>query len=156
MRWSVPRHLLLLGTMTLLLEACATVAGGHIPPSAFEFQDVVSQKGGEPSGWKVAQVNILLSRVSRRKPLQAWCDVEVGVPIVSGRRPISNAVARERSADAADEASQVVLMGSETVSALACQEFREVMRRLLRNTIEGVRVTKFITPGIEPKSFPDD
>lgn len=142
--------------VAFFLGACATVSGGHIPPSAFEFHDIVSQEGAEPSGWRVAQVNILLSRASRRKPLQAWCDVEVGVPIVSGKRPIPGDIAQMRSAEAADEASRMVLAGNEIVSALACQEFREAMRRLLKISIEGVRVTKFMTPGIEPRSFPDD
>jgi hypothetical protein len=143
-------------TLALFVGACATLSGGHIPPSAFEFHNIVPQEGAEPSGWRVAQVNILLFRASRRKPLRAWCDIEVGVPIVSGKRPIPDFTAQERSAEAADEASRVVLTGNETVSALACQEFREGMRRLLKNSIEGVRVTKFMTPGVEPKSFPDD
>ncbi len=52
-------RLLLLGVMTLLLEACATVSGGHIPPSAFEFHDFVSEPGPEPGGWKIAQVEML-------------------------------------------------------------------------------------------------
>lgn len=67
----------LLGTMALLLEACATVSGGSIPPSAFEFHDIVPGQGPEAGGWRVAQVNILLSRISRRRPLQAWC-AEIG------------------------------------------------------------------------------
>ncbi|WNG34604.1 hypothetical protein F0U61_13850 [Archangium violaceum] len=82
--------LLLLGAMMLLLDACATVSGGHIPPSAFEFHDVVSEQGPEPGGWKIAQVNILLSRVSRHRPLHAWCDVEVGVPIINWKRSVSS------------------------------------------------------------------
>jgi hypothetical protein len=147
---------LLLGAMALLLDACATISGGHIPPSAFEFQEIVVEKGREAGGWKIAQVNILLSRASRRRPLQAWCDVEVGVPIINRKRSISNTVAQMRSSEAADAAAQMVLRGKETVTALACQQFRDEMLRLLEKSINGVRVTKFITRGIEPKSFPDD
>jgi hypothetical protein len=104
----------------------------------------------------VAQVNILLARASQRRPLYAWCDVEVGVPIVNGRRSISNVTAQRRASQAADEAAQAVLLGNETVSAVACHNFRQGMLRLLETSISGVRVTKFQTPGIEPKSFPDD
>ncbi|KFA93601.1 hypothetical protein Q664_08390 [Archangium violaceum Cb vi76] len=146
----------LLGTMALLLEACATVSGGSIPPSAFEFHDIVPEQGPEAGGWKVAQVNILLSRISRRRPLQAWCDVEVGVPRITGKRPISTETAQRRSAESANGAARMVLLGNETVSAMACKQFRDEMRLLLREHIGGVRVTKFMTPGLEPKSFPDD
>ncbi|HYO57208.1 hypothetical protein [Archangium sp.] len=149
-------RLLLLGAMALLLAACATVSGGHIPPSAFEFHDFVSEQGPEPGGWKIAQVNILLSRVSRRRPLQTWCDVEVGVPIINWKRSISNVVAQKRASEAADAAAQMVLRGPETVSVLACQQFREEMLRLLKKSLDGVKVTKFYTQGLEPKSFPDD
>jgi hypothetical protein len=149
-------RMLLLGTMTLLLEACATVSGGSIPPSAFEFHDIVSEQGPEVGGWKVAQVNILLSRFSRSRPLHAWCDVEVGVPIINWKRSISNVVAQRRAATAADQAAQVILRGPETVSALACKQFRDEMLLLLRKSLDGVKVTKFATRGIEPKSFPDD
>jgi hypothetical protein len=142
--------------MTFLLEACATASGGRIPPSAFEFHDFVSEPGPEAGGWKIAQVNILLSRMSRRRPLQAWCDVEVGVPIINWKRAISNAVAQRRSSEAADAAAQMVLHGPETVSALACQQFRDEMWRLLVRSINGATVTKFVRKGIEPTSFPDD
>ncbi len=149
-------RLFLLGTMTFLLEACATVSGGRIPPSAFEFHDIVSEPGPEAGGWKIAQVNILLSRVSRSRPLQAWCDVEVGVPIINWKRSISNAVAQGRSSEAADAAAQMVLRGPETVSALACQQFRGEMLRFLVRSINGATVTKFVRQGIEPTSFPED
>ncbi|WP_146210075.1 hypothetical protein [Vitiosangium sp. GDMCC 1.1324] len=149
-------RLLLLGAMVLLLDGCATVSGGHIPPSAFEFHDVVDKTGPEPGGWKIAQVNILLTRVSQLRPLQAWCDVEVGVPVTNWKRAISNVTAQRRSAEAADAAAQMVLSGPETVSALACDQFRVEMLRLLREPLKGVRVTKFLTAGIEPKTFPED
>jgi hypothetical protein len=155
MRESSVRVLLLLA-MALLLEGCATLSGGRIPPSAFEFHDVVSEQGPEAGGWKIAKVNILLCRVSRRRPLETWCDVEVGVPIINKKRPISNATAQRKSAEAADAAAHMVLRGPETVSALACKQFRDEMLKLLGASLDGVRVTKFLTEGIEPKSFPED
>jgi hypothetical protein len=96
MRLGTWLRLLIVGGLTLLLEACATVSGGHIPPSAFEFHEIVSKEGPEAGGWRVAQVYILLSRVSRRRPLQAWCDVEVGIPIKSGRTSISIRASQHR------------------------------------------------------------
>lgn len=116
----------------------------------------MSEKGPEAGGWKIAKVNILLSRVSQRRPLQAWCDVEVGVPIINWERAIPNATAQSCSAEAADAAAQMVLRGPETVSALACIQFRDEMLVLLSEPLKGVRVTKFLTAGIEPKSFPED
>lgn len=149
-------RVLLLGAMALLLEGCATVSGGRIPPSAFEFHDVVSEKGPESGGWKIAKVNILLCRVSQRRPLQAWCDVEVGVPVINWKQAIPNTTAQSCSAEAADAAAQMVLRGPETVSALACKQFRDEMLVLLRKSLDGAKVTKFYTQGIEPKSFPED
>ena len=149
-------RLLLLGTMALLLDACAIAAGGRIPPATFEFHEIVSKEGRDAGGWKVAQTNILLSRVSRSRPLNAWCDVEIGIPIANWERAISDSLAQTKAAEASDEAAQVVLRGSEIISAVACQRFREGTRRVLGRSIKGVRVTKFMTAGIEPKSFPED
>ncbi len=150
------RALWLGGTALLLLQACATLSGGHIPPSAFEFHRIVAKEGAAPGGWKVAQVNILLARASQRRPLYAWCDVEIGVPVENWQRAVPDVVAQEKSAEAADRASQIVLRENETVSVLACQRFRQEMTRMLSASFKGVRVTKFITPGIEPKTFPDE
>ncbi|WP_152622565.1 hypothetical protein [Archangium violaceum] len=140
----------------LPLGACTTFSGGHIPPSAFEFHDIVSHEGKGPGGWKVAQVNILLSRASQRRPLYAWCDVEVGVPFANKQRSISNTVAQQRASGAADESARVVLLGHETVTAIACEHFRLGMSRRLNESIKGVKVTKFATLGIKPRSFPED
>lgn len=136
--------------------ACTTFSGGHIPPSAFEFHDIVAHDGKGPGGWKVAQVNILLSRASHRRPLYAWCDVEVGVPFADKRRSISTPVAQQRASGAADESARLVLLGRETVTAVACEHFRSGMWRLLNESIKGVKVTKFATPGIKPSSFPEE
>jgi hypothetical protein len=154
---SLVRVLLLMAmAMALSLEGCVTLSGGHIPPSAFKFQDFVSEPGPGPGGWKIAQVNILLERVSQRRPLHAWCDVEVGVPIINWKRPIPNATAQRRASEAADASAQVVLSGPETVSALACIQFRDEMLKLLEVSVPGSTVTKFIRKGIEPTTFPED
>jgi hypothetical protein len=82
--------------------------------------------------------------------------VEVGVPVANWDRAVPDVFAQEKSSEAADKASQIVLRENETVSAVACQRFRHEMLRTLDKSIEGVRVTKFITQGIAPKTFPDD
>lgn len=156
MNGSILGRLLLAGVMAFLLEACATASGGHIPPAAFEFHEHIANDAAEPGGWKVAQVNILLARVSESRPLQAWCDVEIGIPIRNWERSMTDAFAQTKSAEASDAAAQRVLASGETLSAIACRLFREELRRLLAAAIEGVRVTKFLTPGIKPKSFPED
>jgi hypothetical protein len=88
--------------------------------------------------------------------LNAWCDVEIGIPIENWERAISDSLAQTKAAEASDEAAQMVLRGSEIISAVACQQFREGTRLLLGKSLKGIRVTKFMTPGIEPKSFPED
>ena len=140
----------------LLLDACATLVGGRIPPSAFEFHEILSQDRTELGGWRVAQVNILLARASKRRPLHAWCDVEIGVPAANWERAISDSFAQSKSAEAADEAARIVLRMNVATSAAACERFRQEMWRILREYIKGARVTKFITPDIEPRNFPED
>ena len=52
-----------------LLGACPLACvGGHIPPSMFQFQNVVPYTGPKEGGWKVAQVLILLSKLSPMFP----------------------------------------------------------------------------------------
>jgi hypothetical protein len=43
-----------------------------------------------------------------------------------------------------------------TISATACHQFRMQMLRLLEQSIKGARVSKFLTSGIEPRTFPED
>jgi hypothetical protein len=69
---------------------------------------------------------------------------------------ISNSLGQRKAAEAADQAAQLVLRGDATVTAIACEQLRREMRRVLGQSILGVRVTKFQTPGITPRSFPDD
>ncbi len=77
-RSSTARGLVLfLALLGLALLACV---GGHIPPSMFEFENVVPYAPPGPGGWKAAQVLILLSRISPVFPQAATCDIEVGVP----------------------------------------------------------------------------
>jgi hypothetical protein len=58
-------RLLLLAALGACQLACV---GGHIPPSTFQFTNVVPYTGPAGGGWKVAQVLILLSRISPMFP----------------------------------------------------------------------------------------
>lgn len=41
---------------------------GHIPPSTFKFTTVVPYDGESTGGWKIAQVMVLLARISAALP----------------------------------------------------------------------------------------
>ena len=74
--------------MAMLLPATGGCTGdrivfGHIPPSTFQFVTVVELDGPGAGGWQVAQVVVLLGRLSTMFPRAAFCDVEVGMPIVN-------------------------------------------------------------------------
>ncbi|MFY0569257.1 hypothetical protein ACN28E_36285 [Archangium lansingense] len=69
--------LLLLAALGASQLACV---GGHIPPAMFQFQNVVPYTGPGTGGWKVAQVLILLGKISPMFSAAATCDIEVGVP----------------------------------------------------------------------------
>jgi hypothetical protein len=135
----------------VLLVGCA--AWGGIPPTAFQFHNVVPYEGPGEGGWKVAQVRILLTRVSRTQPLQAWCDVEVGVPEVNHRGRIANVTAQEFATLAADEAARFALQQRVATSEALCEVFRKKMLGLLTRDIPGVKVNRFKEQGIPQTTF---
>lgn len=146
-----PRFLTLLG---VLLLACV---GGHIPPSTFQFTNTVLPERSGRSGWKVAQVVVLLSRISSIFPGTATCEIEVGVPEINRNGPVSDEFAQVMAARAADEAARLVLKEKQP-TALVCIQFREHMRFILGDSntglIPGARVSGFITTGVPKKNFP--
>lgn len=95
----------LLTILGVLLLACV---GGHIPPSTFQFTQVVPYTGPQ-GGWKVAQIIVLLAKISTLFPETATCEIEVGVPEVSFQGVISDEFAQVTAAKAADEAARLVL-----------------------------------------------
>jgi hypothetical protein len=122
---------------------------GGIPPSSFQFTPVVPHAGSprEGGGWKVAQVRVLLGRLSPMFPEAASCDVEVGVPEVTRSRVISDEYAQLQCSLASDTAAQRVLRQRQP-TALMCQRFRIEMQSLLNGPqsngpIPGARVTSF-------------
>ncbi|PTL81966.1 hypothetical protein [Vitiosangium sp. GDMCC 1.1324] len=153
----VARGILL--SLAILGAAQLACVGGHIPPSMFQFQNVVpySGDGNETGGWKVAQVLILLSRISPSFPESATCDIEVGVPERNKKGWVLDEFAQTAAAKAADEAARIVLR-EQLPTALACKQFREHMERILTELdvgpIPGAKVTKFRAVGVHPKTFP--
>ncbi len=146
--------LLMAGTLHV---ACATapVVTGSIPPSAFQFANVVPHTGKKPGGWKAAQVTLLLGRLSSVAPEAAWCDIEVGMPEVGRLGPIPNAYARIESSVAATAAAREVLL-EHLPTALLCDNFRGTMKRKLDVPIPGCRVTSWLTAGLLRTSYPED
>ena len=65
-RSSAARGLVLF--LTLLGSAQLACVGGHIPPSMFQFENIVPYTPPDGGGWKAAQVLILLHRISSRLP----------------------------------------------------------------------------------------
>ena len=143
-----------------LQSACAgeRVVFGNIPPSTFQFQTLIEHNSGGPSGWHIAQVLILLGRLSTMFPRAATCDVEVGVPLENFEGPVTVEMAQQASATAADRAAREILTQRERPTASICELFRKTMRHILgdRDTglIKGARVRKFWHPNIPRTTFP--
>lgn len=148
--------LLLLAVLGAAQLACV---GGHIPPSTFQFENVVPYTGdGEESGgWKVAQVLVLLGKISPMFSSTATCDIEVGVPERNVKGWVLDEVVQEAVAKAADEAARIVLREHQP-TALICQQFRTHMRSILTDpvvgTVPGATVTGFQRVIVSRKTFP--
>lgn len=138
---------------SILLQGCGAVFG-HIPPETFLFHEVVPYTPPGEGGWKVAQVNVLLGRISRKWPQGAWCDVEVGVPEVNWRGRVYDVDAQEACAEASDKASRFALRQRAATVAALCDAYRTRMRELLKKSLPGAEVTRFRTPSIKPEKFP--
>ncbi|MCP3143903.1 hypothetical protein [Pyxidicoccus xibeiensis] len=137
----------------VLGAGCAMGMAGAIPPAAFQFHRVVPQEGPEGGGWKVAQTSITLTRVSQTQPVQAQCDVEVGLPMSTRLGAIPDLMAQEQTALAADQAARFALGKRPATSAELCGLFVEEMRRLLTAQLPGVRVRRFVETGIPRTKF---
>ena len=137
----------------LLGSGCATGVAGRIPPAAFQFHEVVSREGAERGGWKVAQTTITLTRISQTEPVQAQCDVEIGVPLKSRKGAVADVVAQQVAAAAADEAARLALRMRPATSVELCLVFLAQMKRILDARIPGVRVRRFIEPDIPRTKF---
>ncbi|QRN93692.1 hypothetical protein JRI60_31535 [Archangium violaceum] len=155
--WNAPATrgiLLSLALLGAVLHACV---GGHIPPSTFQFTNIVPLVGTERSGWKVAQVIVLMGRISRLFPEAATCEVEVGVPERNVHGLVTDEFAQVAAAKAADETARIVLREQQP-TALACNQFRKHMQSILgdRNfgSIPGARVTGFLEVGVPRTTFP--
>lgn len=108
----------------------------------------------------MAQVLVLLGRISPRFPEASYCDIEVGVPEVNWRGPISDERAQNVAANAADEAAGQVLT-KRLVTAVLCDQFRQKMQTLMNDSqqkdyLPGSTVSKFRPWRIEiiPTTFP--
>ncbi len=145
--------------LAVLATVLLTCVGGHIPPATFQFENVVRYTGDgkETGGWKIAQVLILLGKISPMFSSAATCDVEVGVPERNLNGWVLDEFAQVAAAKAADEAARMVLREHQP-TALACQQFRAHMQRILgdRNfgTIPGAMVTGFQRVISSRKTFP--
>ena len=144
------------GTICGLLLAACTLVGGGIPPSQFHFSQVIALDGPGAGGWKVAQVAILLGRLSPTFPQSTICEVEVQVPVVTHLGPISDELAQVHAAEAANAAARLVLQERPFLTAVLCKHFREEMQRILNTAeaIPGARVTRFMTTGVPRTTFP--
>jgi hypothetical protein len=153
-RWCRRAVLLLLVLAGTTQVACVTpLTGGSIDPSTFHFTNTVPHDGLGTGDWKVAQVNIMLARLSGALPEGVWCDVEVGVPEVNIDGPVLDASARIESAVAANMAAQSTLQ-ERWPTALLCQGFRKQMDKNLKVPIKGSRVTAFQTLGVPRTRHP--
>jgi len=145
---------LCLAVLGAIQIACA---GGHIPPSTFQFTNIVPYTAPGTGGWKVAQVTVLLNRISRIFPQNAVCEIEVGVPEVNVKGPVLDAFAQVEAAKAADEAARIVFR-ERLPTVLICDQFKRHMEGILTNpisgTIPGAKVTGFRETGVPRMTFP--
>ena len=157
-RFSITARGLLLSLLLLGASQLACV-GGRIPPSMFQFMNVVPYSGpaGEEGGWKVAQVLILLGKISPKFTSTATCDIEVGVPERNWKGWVLDEVAQVEAAKAADKAARIVLREQQP-TALACQQFRIPMQRILTDKVSGkipgATVTGFKWKDVPMMTFP--
>jgi hypothetical protein len=143
--------------LTLLASAWLACVGGHIPPSTFQFENVVPYTPPDGGGWKAAQVLVLLSRISPSFPQSATCDIEVGVPERNVNGWVTNEDAQAAAAEAADRAARIVLR-ERLMTAVACIRFREYMQRLMQSEVSkpipGAQVSAFKRVLVSRKTFP--
>jgi hypothetical protein len=161
-RLSVSARGVLLSLLLLGVSQLACV-GGRIPPSMFQFANVVPYSGpeGEGGGWKVAQVLILLGKISPRFSSTATCEIEVGVPERNVKGWVLNEVAQVEAAKAADKAADKaarIVLREQQPTALACIKFREHMQRILTDKVSGpipgAKVSSFKEEGVPRMTFP--
>jgi hypothetical protein len=138
----------------LVQLGCGTSYHGSVPPRIFQFKTVVQHDGHGTGGWKVAQVIIMLARLSEYFPAKSTCSVQVGVPVVNGLGPVSDDLAQVQSSRAAHEAGRDVLAGS-LPSAMMCKRFRELMEVWLKQPIPGAKVTNFTRNDVPRTRFPE-
>ena len=93
---------MLAATVGLQLACTEPIVLGGIPPSAFQFTSIVPHEESGAGGWKVAQVIIMLGRLSPHYPEATACDIEVGVPEQAGDKKVSDARAQRAAARASD------------------------------------------------------
>ncbi|KFA93760.1 hypothetical protein [Archangium violaceum] len=144
--------------LALLSSAWLACVGGHIPPSTFQFENVVPYTPPGEGGWKAAQVLVLLSKISSSFPQSATCDIEVGVPERNLNGWVTDEDAQVAAAEAADRAARIVLR-QRLMTAVACKQFREHMQRLMQSSevskpIPGARVSGFKGVLVSRKTFP--
>jgi hypothetical protein len=143
----------------LQLACTEPIVFGGIPPSAFQFTNIVSHGDPGAGGWKVAQVVILLGRLSPYYPEAAACEVEVGVPEATARKKIPDTQAQRAAARASDAAAREVLK-ERLPTAMACMQFRTAMALYLNDPkkggIPGAKVTAFQQTGVPRRTFPED
>ncbi|WP_428268584.1 hypothetical protein [Haliangium sp.] len=146
-------HACIIAAILGLMVGCSGGMLSSVPPSLFKFKNVVPYDGDGTGGWKAAQVVILLARLSTIMPENSFCHIEVGVPEVNRKGPVSNAYAQTSSARSADTAGREVLRERLPTSML-CRRFRTAMERILRGYIPGASVGTFTRDDLPRKVFP--
>ncbi|HLL04208.1 MAG TPA: hypothetical protein VK539_26720 [Myxococcaceae bacterium] len=163
----MPVHTLSRGVVLWMLAAAASlqlaciepIVLGGIPPSAFQFTNIVPHRESGAGGWKVAQVIIMLGRLSPHYPEATACEIEVGVPEQAEDTKVPDTKAQRAAARASDAAAREVLK-ERLPTAMACRQFRAAMELYLKHPkkggIPGARVSAFQQAGVPRRTFPED
>lgn len=140
------------------LAGCAhggnTVAG-RITPDYFRFKTVVAVDSRTlPDGWRAVCISARITEGD--SGATDVCKFEVGLPMRTGQQgdiPLSEA--RWLSAEMANQAAKVILAEAQPGEMIAvhCIQFKRRYERLLKEEIDGARVSECRTPGIETVHF---
>jgi hypothetical protein len=128
--------------LAALLACVSTPEWDPIAPSEFHFVPIVAPQGMGPGGWKAARLLITLARQDGHTFKPVLCKVQVEVPEINFRGPVTDEYAQSCAATASDQAADRVLRQN-FLSAELCKRYHLEMERILRELIPGARVKDF-------------
>lgn len=154
-RWCLPVVLLIVGPM-----GCArglNTVTGRITPGHFRFKPVVQidkRNRTQPDGWQAVCIHARITEGD--SGATDVCKFEVGLPLRNEEQgDIALEVAQRTAARLANRAAHTVLAEAPPGEMLAvlCLQFKGRYEKMLKEEIDGARVSQCETEGIETVYF---